>query len=825
MKNKSIFFIIFFAIVFPINLQAKNCISSITDNLYFIKNEGQIIDQYHNLRNDIQFSLHSKGTSIFVGSGSLHYQFSKSNFENQKITTSTQNKSIFKSGLEIKNIRPANIETYRIDVTLLGANKYADVITEDPQNYFENYYLPGCKKGIQAHSFKKITYENIYPDIDWVLCIKDNKLEEEFIIKPGGDASRIKFEYNGQTNITMHGDSVVTINTPMGIINEHTPICYWSDGSHANVSYALQKNVLTYQIADISKLLVIDPLLEWGTYYGPDTSGSPMYDIVCDSFANIYGCGFTYSATSGTIATSGSYQSVIGGGSDAYLVKFDSLGNRLWGTYFGGSKDELGSAVACDQSGNVYLGGTTNSLTNIATPGSQLTTYQGGLWGGYLAKFNPSGALQWATYVGGTNGSAFDLEINSINCDLFGHVYVCGSTDDTANVATPGSFKPYKHEGMDTAIDCFVIQYDTAGRRLWGTYYGGPGSAKAFSGVGCSDGLYEYLSGWTDDTTSSSIATPGAYQTRKAGITDAFLVKFDSSGNRIWGTYYGGRQQETTGGVTCDKRGNLYLLGATSSDDGIATPHSYHNIRIGLNDAFLVKFDSSGDRIWGTYYGGPDEESVLLSRIVSSDSSDETDIYITGNTASTSYIASTGAWQTTYGGGDEDAFLAKFTGEGELKWSTYYGGVNEDQGIACATDGVGVYVCGKTNSDNNIATPGSFLSSGGSGPANTQGFLARFSNNKSFLSASTQILPGNVHLYPTVSSGLFTISGTISGGNNIVQITVTDVTGNTIVKDEAVTSNGALNKQIDLNNGAPAGEYFVNVVSAEAIFHLRFVKE
>ena len=87
--------------------------------------------------------------------------------------------------------------------------------------------------------------------------------------------------------------------------------------------------------------------------------------------------------------------------------------------------------------------------------GSAEPSFLGGMWSGFLAKFNSSGNRIWATYVGGSVGATFDLEIASLSCDLFNHVYVSGATDDTDNVATPGSFKPIKVEGMDTTVDCF----------------------------------------------------------------------------------------------------------------------------------------------------------------------------------------------------------------------------------------------------------------------------------------------------------------------------------------------------------------------------------
>ena len=88
------------------------------------------------------------------------------------------------------------------------------------------------------------------------------------------------------------------------------------------------------------------------------------------------------------------------------------------------------------------------------------------------------------------------------------------------------------------------------------------------------------------------------------GSSDAFLVKFNSSGVRQWGTYYGGTGYDYSFSCATDASGNIYLSGYTRSTSGIATTGA-HQTTLGRGyDAFLVKFNSSGVRQWGTYYGG-----------------------------------------------------------------------------------------------------------------------------------------------------------------------------------------------------------------------------
>jgi Secretion system C-terminal sorting domain/Beta-propeller repeat len=810
---KRIQLLICISLAFPII--AKSQASFNSQNLFFIENKGQVKDQFGKPRCDIQYSLQGAGIVLFIGNGQVHYQFLKKDADCNSVDESRLSGHVSVSDAAFKKfdfaaVQSTGFETYRMDVELAGSNRNAEVVADQPLTYYENYYLPGCpESGICAHTFKRITCKNVYPGIDWVLSVSADKFEQEFVVKPGADASLIKLNYSGHTSLRIDEEGSIVAETPFGNIREHAPQCFNSFGNSIPSGYLLKDDILSFDVNNVTGELVIDPSVEWATYYGPDTTTSQFYGIACDSAANIYGCGLTYAGTG--IATAGAFQATYAGGADAYLVKFDSSGHRLWGTYFGGSDGDWASAVGCDPAGNVYIGGSTSSLTGIATPGCAQPFYGGGLWGGFLAKFRSSGTREWATYVGGTIGSNFDLEIASVNCDNAGHVYVSGATDDSSNVATPGSFKPNKHESYDTTIDCYLIQYDTAGTKLWGTYYGGPGRNISLTGASAVDGNYVYLSGFTDDTTGNTIASPGCYQPVLKGSQDAFLAKFDVTGSRLWGTYYGGESTETAGGLAFDDIG-VYLLGATASDTFMASPGCFQTARAGLDDAFIAKFDKAlGMRIWGTYYGGPGDEDAQSSRIVAANGS----VFITGKTSSTSGIASAGAWQTVYGGGICDAFLAAFSATGAEQWSTYYGGSLEDNGIGCAYDGKAVYLAGYTNSTSGIATPGSFQPTGGGGTFYFPGFLAKFAYpDTSTLSAGkSKLAPNGLTIFPNPVSDKITISSE----NEITNVAITNPLGQNIF-EQAYHS-----QLIQVSVGQlPIGIYFIKINNSET---RKFVKQ
>ena len=199
-----------------------------------------------------------------------------------------------------------------------------------------------------------------------------------------------------------------------------------------------------------------------------------------------------------------------------------------------------------------------------------------------------------------------------------------------------------------------------------------------------------YLSGCTSST--SGMATTGAHlATFGGGDWDAFLVKFNSSGVRQWGTYYGGTAGEAAYHCATDASGNVYLTGEAKSTTGVATTGAHQTQYGGLEDAFLVKFNSSGVRQWGTYYGGSGND---YGHSCATDASGN--VYLAGDARnSTTGIATTGAHQTTRGG-VRDAFLVKFNSSGVRQWGTYYGGTGDDNGRSCATDTSGnIYSQGK----------------------------------------------------------------------------------------------------------------------------------
>ena len=563
---------------------------------------------------------------------------------------------------------------------------------------------------MNVKSYTDVTFKNLYAGIDVKWYEKNGELEYDFILAPNADYTKISWEIKGADKISIGENGQLIIETPLGNIEEQAPIAFQGE-TMVEATWKIDGNNISFQLGSYNEneVLIIDPVVrQWGTYYG---GTGQDYGLSCatDTSGNIYLAGITRS-TSG-IATTGAHQTNHGGYRDAFLVKFNSSGVRQWGTYYGGTREEYGNSCATDASGNIYLSGFTSSTSGMATTGAHLATFGGGDWDAFLVKFNSSGVRQWGTYYGGTAGEA------AYHCatDASGNVYLTGEAKSTTGVATTGAHQTSK----GSLEDAFLVKFNSSGVRQWGTYYGGSGNDYGHSCATDASGNV-YLAGDARNSTTG-IATTGAHKTTRGGVRDAFLVKFNSSGVRQWGTFYGGTGDDKGRSCATDASGNIYLSGYTRSTSGIATTGAHQTTFGGATeDAFLVKFNSSGVRQWGTYYGGTSNE---IGYSCATDASGN--IYLSGYTRSTSGIATTGAHQTTYGGGLNDAFLVKFNSSGVRQWGTYYGGTGNDFGWSCATDTSGnIYLSGQTPSTSGIATTGAHQTTFGG--ATEDAFLVKF---------------------------------------------------------------------------------------------------
>ncbi|MDX2172960.1 MAG: SBBP repeat-containing protein [Bacteroidota bacterium] len=691
---------------------------SASNTISFTENKGQVYDQNYKPRPDVLFGSMTGNMAVHIKNNGVSYQLYKVNSYKEVVDEKTKVKhneidkqTIYRVDLNWVNANQNFVTTH--DETLPGYNNYYFESCPNGALNVKSYTgitLNNLYNGINLHYYQKngdlkhdyivaphSNYKQIQLNVqgatvsinkDGTLLLKTpfGKIQEGApIVYQNGKQLKANWELktNSTENTTL-SFNIENYNSAQELIID--PVTrlwgtyYGANGDEFGNSCATDINgnvFMTGYSATLGGTIIAttgshqstsggntDAFLvkfnsngvrQWGTYYG-----GAGYDegksCAADATSNIYLVGTTQSSV-GTVIATNQHQGIFGGGTnDAFLVKFNSSGVRQWGTYYGGSGNDLGLSCHVYSTSDVYIAGTTASTgTVIATVGSHQAVNGGGTEDAFLAKFNSSGIRQWGTYYGGT-GSDFG---NSCKSDNSGNIYLTGSTTSNTGtvIATAGA-----HQSVHgVAYDAFLVKFNSNGIRQWGTYCGSNFNELSNSCATDASGNV-YIAGKTVVSSGTVIATVGSHQFNFGGGSDAFLIKFNSAGVRQWGTYYGGADFEEGNACATDPSGNVYLAGVTqtiSTGTVVATPGSYQSTSgSGTNDAFIVKFNTNGVRLVGTYYGGTGYNAGLGCA-----TDGNGDIYLVGRTQTTTSvsIASNGAHQTNFGGGNNDAFLVKFS--------------------------------------------------------------------------------------------------------------------------------------------------------------------
>jgi len=711
--------------------------------LLFTENKGQVATVDGRVMREVLFTAYGNGARVLLTANGIQYQFSRQADHGSKT------------------------ETHRFGIQLLGANKQPEVVTQGEGLLKENFYLPHCPNGITGVStFSKLIYKNVYPDIDWVVYSKGTGLEYDFVVRPGGDPTRIRLKVEGTTHTSINASGELVMKTLLGAVKEHAPVSFAGNRKIRSRFVRHSDGSIGFAVALVKgETITIDPFVEWATYYG----GSLLEvarNSATDARGNLYVSGWTNSQAD--IAGAG-HQLTYGGGTyDAFLIKFDAAGNRRWATYYGGTGTDYGYACAVSSTGDaVYLAGVTSSSTagSIATAGAHQLTSGGGN-DGYLARFDSTGVRQWGTYYGGSGSD----QLYSCTVDGNGNPYIAGYTPSVAGIASPGAFQT----AVSGSNDAFVAKFTPSGTRVWGSYFGGSLEDRAFNCTVSGSNLY--LTGFTAST--AGLTTPGVFQpVYGTGSYDMFAAQFDTSGSRKWCTYLGGSGSDYAYGSAAFDSG-LYISGYTSSSSNVLTTTGAHQTTSGGSfESVFVKLDINGNRVWGTFFGGPGAEYGYGCSI-----SPQGDVYFSGYTTSTSAIAFNGAQNTI--SGSTDVYIAKFSPGGTRIWASYLGGAGNDSTYSCAATDGAVYIPGFTGSATGIATAGAYQATPGGGSSDL--FIARVSDPYIVLGTvpGTSLCTGNTVVLPYMATGTF-------AAGNVFTAQLSDATGDFSVPVSIGTATAA----------------------------------
>lgn len=677
--------------------------------LGFIENKGQFRDQDHQQITDLKYMYIRDGLKVQLRSNGIAFDLFTMQEDPQSVSES---KGYAEShDLDPEDAPVPNIiyKSKRIDLQFIGANANPEMVAEEILPDFLNYYLSYTPQNGITHvrQYNKVTYRNLYDNIDLVMIASPDQypvrsLAYDFVVHPGGNVNDIRYRYNGADMQDIYENGTLETSNGFGRIFEMIPESYLQNATGmkvmpVNVSFKKENNFISFNVPhyDKSQSLVIDPTLVWATYCGGLYSDEGR-GLAVDSEDNVILTGRTYSTEN--IATTGAYQTEIVGEIDVMLEKYYDTGDRIWGTYYGGSGLDRARACIVNNQEYIYLGGHTTSPDGVTTIGNGM--YQedfAGVEDGVLAYFSPDGERIWATYFGGEDEDI----IRRLKLCHDGNIVMCGYTSSATGMSTPDAWQPDYHGAADLSLS----KWTPDGGLLWATYLGGEGIDHGRS-VDADNDNNIYVNG---SSGSKFGIKKNAYRDHNSGGQDYLLGKYSPTGSLKWCTYWGGSVEDRGRGVRVADNGKyVYFTGYSASDTGVALPgafqtawtEGYDNQGEPYHDAVLMKWSKDGYPIWSTYMGDPPDDRGRAITIINGD------VFMGGTTSSEEIIGTPDGFQPEFGG-KEDMFLEKFDTFGNRIWGSYYGGDQSESTLAIAGDKsmTHVFMIGTAESEG-ISTPG-----------------------------------------------------------------------------------------------------------------------
>lgn len=691
--------------IIPIAARETNYSQSISN---FEENKGQIRGFDGIEPPEVQFIYKKGNLKVFLLHNGLAYQFENNIFHKRNTALDYTNGNSSLSPKSDDSL--SHIETYRMDMSLIGAHPHPEILTEGRSEDYTNYYNHNA---LSVYSYKKITYKDIYPHIDWVVYIHEGSYKYDFVIHPGGNPSHIKMKYHYAEQIYLDEQGYLILRNRLGDIRENAPLTF-QEQNQIKSKYILVDSTIRFQIAeyDRTQKLIIDPKIDWSTYYGGSSAEWITQNCV-DNYNNVYAGGFTYSTNN--IAYMGyqnSFPSISGSGKAGFIVKFDESGSRRWASYCGGGMNILDMEI--DRNESVVIGGSMMNDTNFPHNAYQ-SNYGGGPLDGFLIKLDSNGNRIWATYYGGN----YEDEIAHLAIDTLNNIYISGATNSTNNIALNGILNQrityIRPNGTMDSLNIFLSKFNMNGNLKWGTYvnsYYRNGGLLALDKHN-----YIYLNSYYYDT-SFLFSTSTSYS---CILDKGYIIsRFDTSGNLIYSkcTGMGIDTMPIFYDFGIDHHGD-FILGGTAGVNSLAYNGFQMTIAGGGNDGFLVKYDTNFSKVWATYMGGNGTELLFKLAIDKSNN-----IYTTGLTTSTTGVFYRGF--KNYSSSSE-GFIYKVKPNGTRIWSSYWGasGIDDFRSIAVSTSNI-VYAAGFTNSTSSLISNGFQTSNGG----NYDGMILKLSCNR-----------------------------------------------------------------------------------------------
>ncbi len=630
----------------------------------FIKNKGQ----WHE---NALYKIKLNNGAIFLENNCITYNFF--NDEDMKYSVAHHGSE----GEHFDLIK--HFHAYKVHFR--NSNRKPAVVPFNETDDYENYFIGNnpSKWASFVPKYREIRYQDLYDGIDFKFYNHLNGLKYDFIVKPGGNPSKIQLEYEGVDNLLIEDGNLVVYTTVANVM-EVAPYAYQIiNGKEKEVkcNYVLRRNRLSFEFPEgyNSKYeLIIDPSLVFSTYTG-STGDNWGFTATWDYNDNVYSGGIVFDV--GYPTSAGAYQINFAGGSpsnpnnpnwygngcDIGIIKYNEDGTqRLFATYLGGTTgQEMPHSLVVTEQNDLLIMGTTGSSDFPTTPDAYRTYFMGG------------DSLVYDNVIAFPNGcDIFVAKLSYDGSQLLGGTYLGGSSNDGLNFRIH-----YTHPSPGTTIN-YVKQHGNDS--LYANYGDG-----ARGEIIVDDKNFVYVGTTTFSNNFSQGINPG-FQPNSAGGQEGIVFKMTPDLSQLlWSSYLGGSQDDAIFSIALNENYDVLVAGATVSHDFPTTAGSFSlSFNGGNTDAFVTKINTHGNQILSsTFYGSNQFDNAFFVR-----TDRFNNVFICGQTKAQ---GSTLIYNAEYAIPNSGQYIAKFNPDmSELVWSTTFGTGNGKPNIAITAFAVDV---------------------------------------------------------------------------------------------------------------------------------------
>ncbi len=626
-----------------------------------------------------------------------------------------------------------------LEIEFVGANDVVP-IGLGPNDGVKNYIKGSDPDGWTSNvrSFNEVIYLDIWDGIDLKYYIADEMLKYDLLVHPGADPSDIGFSYPSAENVHIMGASGdLKIETAQGEFHDSAPVAYQDRNQLTeDVRCAFRisgPRTISYEVGDYDphRSLVIDPGLEFGTYFGGSFSeGVSM--MMLDKDGNIIIGGGVSSDDLPT--TPNAFDQTFNNQppltmSDGFIAKFDSNCSRLlYCTYVGGWYGEAINSFDQDEKGRIIGVGMTSS-ENFPTTQDAFCRTLSGQYAGFLLMLNETWTgLEYSSYIGGSNGTEILWHVEFGNDE---NAVIVGETSSPDYPVTNGTIS----QTLNGVDDIIVLNFSIDNWNItWGTFIGGSGEEGIRKAALDENGSILVIG----HTTSVDFpVTNDAYcTTYGGGMYEAVIFKVSPDGTLFkFSTFLTGASNDSDWffDLYLEEDNEFWMSGYTYSDDLPVTPGAFSDYPEGeMMPGFVIRFSSDGSTILYCSYlpesMGSEQmtitsegDPILFSRVVADD-----------------LPCPTTSWDRTFNGVFDDYILWMDIDNASLFNASYLGGDNNEyvSDILIQPDGT-LLLAGITSSSDFPVTAGAYCTTWSQ---SEDIFIARFSMEKTPWDAPPEVL-------------------------------------------------------------------------------------